>query len=650
MKAHAKNPEVGVKNVRIQDSFWSSYQQLVQNTVLPYQWRALNDRIPGAEKSHAIANFKIAAGLQSGDFYGYIFQDSDVAKYLETVAYSLSLRSNPKLEETADKLIDLLGKAQQPDGYLDTYFIIKEPIKRWTNLREAHELYCAGHLIEAAVAYQAATGKRKILDIACRWADLIDNTFGRGVGRIRGYCGHPEIELALVRLYEATGVERYLSLARYFVEERGCQPDYFAMEAKRPDAWSAWAAGDGYDPKYFQCDKTVRDQTEAKGHAVRVMYLYSAVADLARMLNDRGLKRACGRIWDDITNRKMYVTGGIGSTAQGEAFTGPYDLPNDTMYTETCAAIGLVMFAHRMLKMDADVRYADVMEKALFNGALGGISLDGTKYFYVNPLEVRPDTCEHNPSFKHVKPARQSWFGCACCPPNIARLITSIGKYAYTQSGRVVYVHLFLGNQTRLNVDGREVDLKEETDYPYAGQVKLTVGIAEKTDFTLSLRVPAWCRKFSLRVNGKRVKGTMLKKGYLPLRRSWKNGDTIELNLEMPVIRVRANSKLPHDAGKVALQRGPLVYCFEEADNGKDLHDLRIPKTTKWSFHHESKLLGGTIVLSGKALRSVEKRCEKKALYSTQTPTFKKVTARAVPYSLWGNRKTGEMRVWLNEI
>jgi len=403
VKMESKLDPLLIKNVRVKDEFWAKRLQQVREVLIPYQWEALNDRIPAVEPSHAIENFRIAAGEKEGEFYGWVFQDSDVAKWLEVVGYCLMNHSDQELERLADDVVELMANAQQPDGYLNTYFTIKEPAGRWTNLRGNHEMYCAGHMIEAAVAYYEATGKRKLLDVVCRLADHIDAAFGPEPGKRRGYPGHEEIELALVKLYRATGEERYLRLSKYFIDERGQEPHYYDIEAK---ARGDNTPGGKYDKAYSQAHLPVRKQTTAVGHAVRAMYLYSGMAAVAAETNDETLVTACKRLWNNLTKRQMYITGGIGSAVQGEAFTFDYDLPNDTAYTETCAAIGLVFWAHRMLHLDTDGEYADVMERALYNGALSGISLDGKKYFYVNPLEVWPEACEKRQDQKHVDTPR----------------------------------------------------------------------------------------------------------------------------------------------------------------------------------------------------------------------------------------------------
>ena len=377
-----------LNKVKVTDQFWHGYQELVMDTVIPYQEKILNDEIPGVEKSHALANFRIAAGLEEGEFYGMVFQDSDVAKWLEGVAYALEVRSDPELEERADKVIEIIEKAQQDDGYLNTFFTIKEPEHRWQNLQECHELYCAGHMMEAAAAYYEVTGKDRLLHVMERMAEHIGKRFGTEEGKEPGIPGHQEIELGLLRLYEVTGKENYKDLARYFIEQRGKDPDYFVKE-KEKRGWVHFDM-DVNNREYNQAHATVYEQKEAVGHSVRAVYMYTAMAELASLYKDEKLYQACCDLWENMTQKRMYITGGIGSTVDGEAFTIDYDLPNDTVYAETCASIGLVFFARKMLDNVMDGRYADVMERALYNGIISGMQLDGKRFFYVNPLETEP--------------------------------------------------------------------------------------------------------------------------------------------------------------------------------------------------------------------------------------------------------------------
>ncbi|WP_285804089.1 glycoside hydrolase family 127 protein [Alkalicoccobacillus plakortidis] len=408
----------------------------------------------GAAPSHAIKNFRIAAGEEEGEFHGFVFQDSDVAKWIEAAAYTLQERPDQQLEETCDDVIELIGRAQQPDGYLNTYYTVKEPGKRWTNLRDNHELYVGGHFIEAAVAYYEATGKRNLLEIMCRFADYVDSIFGLKQNQLRGYDGHQEIELALLKLYRVTHEERYLRLAQFFIDIRGEQPHFFDIEAKKrgeePHRWFH----NSYS--YSQSHAPVREQKTAAGHAVRAVYMYTAMADLASILDDESLKKTCKTLWNNVVQKQMYVTAGIGSAEFGESFSFNYDLPNDLAYTETCASIGLVFWAKKMMELEANGEYADVVERAIYNGTISGIQLDGTKFFYVNPLEVWPEQANHRHDYKHVKPERQPWFGCACCPPNIARLIASIGSYVYSVKDHIGFVNLYIGSETTLGVRGNK--------------------------------------------------------------------------------------------------------------------------------------------------------------------------------------------------
>lgn len=638
-----------LKKTVIKDSFWSEYQNLVRDVVLPYQKDALNDNIQGAEPSHAIKNFKIAAGLETGEFCGWVFQDSDVAKWLEAVAYSLSLTPDRELERSADEVIDIIEKAQQKDGYLDTYFIIKELEKRWTNLEECHELYCAGHMIEAGVAYFSATGKRKLLDVVCRLADLIDSVFGPEPGKMKGYCGHQEIELALVKLYRITGNERYLSLSRYFIDERGEEPYYFRLEREKREILEFWPGFSKFKREYMQTHLPVREQKTAEGHAVRVVYMCSAMADIAGETGDAELLDTCRNLWNSIVKKRMFITGGIGSAVFGEAFTFDYDLPNDTLYAESCASVGLVMFAHRMLKMEAKGEYGDVIEKALYNIILSGMALDGKSFFYVNPLEVHPEACEKNPTMGHIKPVRQKWYSCSCCPPNIARLLMSLGQYIYTAGKNSIYTHLYIGGKAEFDLDGSTVTLTQETNYPWDGNVRLKATDFAEKEFTLALRIPAWCRNYKLAVNGNVLEtGVDISMGYAKIKRIWNDGDTVELSMDMPAELIQANPKVWADAGKVAIARGPLVYCLEEVDNGSNLSAISIPLDCSFVYEEDSSLPNGAVALRTTAIKTDDKGWSDE-LYRPAVNAEKETSIKAVPYCMWCNRKPGEMTVWIRQ-
>lgn len=652
-KLSLSNP-LPLKNVRINDTFWSRYIQLVRDVVIPYQWEALNDRIPDAEPSHAIQNFRIAAGEEQGEFYGMVFQDSDVAKWLEAVGYTLATHPDPQLENLADGVIDLISRAQQEDGYLNTYFTVKEPGNRWTNLYDCHELYCAGHMMEAAVAYYEATGKRKLLEVMCRFADHIASVFGPEAEKLKGYCGHEEIELALVKLYKVTGNEKYLKLSKYFIDERGRKPYYFDIEWEKRGRISHWSKNVSGRPsknaEYNQTHLPVREQTRATGHAVRAVYLYTAMADLAAKTGDEGLLEACRTLWDNIVSKQMYITGGIGSTHHGEAFTFDYDLPNDTVYQETCASIGFIFFAQRMLQMEANGCYADALERALYNSVISGMALDGKSFFYVNPMEVWPEASEKNPGKHHVKPVRQKWYGCACCPPNIARLLSSLGEYIYTSNSNTLYTHLFIGGEAEIGFDGGSIRVKQETNYPWDGKVRVEINGGTDKEFTWGFRIPGWCRKAELRVNGETINlEGVVQNGYALLKRLWKAGDCVEFELEMPVELIQSNPKVRANAGKVAIQRGPLVYCLEETDNGANLQAVSLCIDRPMTAEFNAGKFGGMVEIHGEG-KGTDESSWNNELYRPFERKEVDIGIKAVPYCLWGNRSAGEMSVWMRFV
>ncbi|RCW56515.1 MULTISPECIES: glycoside hydrolase family 127 protein [Halanaerobium] len=639
---------VDLKRVKLISGLLAQKNKLVRKEVIPYQWQALNDELPDTEPSHAIENFRIAAGRSEGEFHGMVFQDSDVAKWLEAVAYQLTVNPDPELEKRADEVIDLIGEAQQDDGYLNTYFIVKEPEMKWKNLAECHELYCAGHLIEAAVAYYKATGKDKLLKIMQKNADLIDSIFGLEADKLKGYPGHQEIELALIKLFNVTGEERYRDLAKYFIDQRGQEPFYFEKEWEERGKVNHWPDfKQNTEREYYQAHAPVREQNAAAGHAVRALYMYSGMADTARVSGDQSLIEACRRLWSNTTKKQMYITGGTGSTVHGEAFTIDYDLPNDTAYTETCAAVALVFFAQRMLHLEKKGEYADVMERALYNGALSGMSEDGRRFFYVNPLEVKPEVAKNRNDHRHVKTVRQKWFGCACCPPNLARLLTSIGSYIYSQNEEELYVNLYSDSQAKVEFGGQEIEIIQNTNYPWEEEVEIELKAEQAAEFTLALRIPGWCRKAALQLNGKNINITEhLEDGYLRLKRSWQN-DKLKLILKMPVEKVYANPEIKEDLNKAALQRGPIVYTFEEVDNGKNLAALTFAREAKLKAEFEKDLLGGVTTIKTRA-KKVDSLGWEGDLYSTQKPGSREVEVKAVPYYSWNNRGEGEMAVWLN--
>ena len=619
------------------DGFIGKYQKLVRDVVLPYQYSVLNDEAPDTEKSHVVRNFinagRAVRGEDVGDgFYGMVFQDSDAAKWIEAAAYSLSLFPDRKLEETVDKLIDIIADAQEPDGYLNTYYTIKDKEKRWTNLHEGHELYCSGHMMEAACAYYEATGKDKLLLVMQKNAEHIyDHFITKGHA---GFPGHPEVELALLKMYRLLDNKHCLELAEHFINTRGCDPQFYEKE-KEARGWSVWN-GNPADTDYSQASKPVRSQSDATGHAVRAVYLYTAMADLAASTDDEELLAACRRLWESITKRQMYLTGGIGSTVHGEAFSVDYDLPNDTAYAETCASIGLLFFASRMLENEVLGEYGDVCERAFYNTVLAGMQLDGRRFFYVNPLEVIPGISGVSPTHRHDLPVRPKWYACACCPPNAARLISSFGKYAYGENADTAFCHLFAAGEISL-ANGMKFTC--ETKYPY----DFTIYYKIEKGGRLAIRIPAWSRTFKVCINENDT-DVLPDKGYLYLDVS--DGDTICLTLDDTPQFQYASSKIPALSGKTALCRGPLVYCFEGIDNADDVLSLSLKRGGNLNVSaYDENLLNGIVTISADALR----REASDTLYSSDVPDEKPCQAVAVPYYTWGNRGENQMRVWMNE-
>lgn len=622
---------IPLKDIQIQDRFWKERLDLVRKEIIPYQWEAMNDRVPNAEPSHCIENYRIAAGQAQGSFYGEVFQDSDLAKWLEAVAYVLSFQPDPKLEKLADEAIELVCAAQQSDGYLNTFFTIKEPDQRWRNLREGHELYCAGHMMEAAVAYFEATGKRRLLDAMMRFADLICNTFGPEEGKIHAYPGHEEVELALFRMYRATGVRRYLELSAYFINCRGTGENYFRKENDRPGYLPIWGSMDtNSDMSYYQAHQPVREQKQAAGHAVRAMYLYSAMADLAGELKDEGLLNACKTLWNDVTERQMYVTGGVGASGILERFTTDYDLSNEMAYAESCASVGLMLFGLRMNRVTRQAKYFDPVERALYNTVLASVALDGKSFFYVNPLEVWPKACMPYTSKEHVKPVRQPWFSCACCPPNVARTFASLGQYIWAQDSQRVYLNLFISSTVKAK---NGAILKLETEFPLENVLKIT----SDQVLELAVRIPGYGKNFRANVSYRKENGY----GVFELEA----GKELEIQFDAPACFIRANPEVRACSGKVCIQRGPVVYCLEEIDNGSNLSALSVD-TAVSPGERESDIPGGLMITaSGKRRRA----WTDDKLYGEFPSQYEETVLQAVPYAFWGNREKGEMTVWIRE-
>jgi DUF1680 family protein len=620
--------------VTFDDRLWTARQRVVRERTVPFLYGQM-EKIGTIE---ALDVTKPPGPLafpyrKNGTSTSVMYWDSDIAKWIETASYTLATHPDPALEALIDDVVARIAKAQEPDGYFNSFFQRREPARKWTNLRDWHELYCAGHLIEGAVAHARATGKDNLLSILLRYVDHIARRFGAGPGQQRGYCGHPEIELALVKLYRLTGEARHLDLASYFVDERGRQPHYFDQEA--------WARG--VDPKDYwhenythnQSHVPARDLDRVTGHAVRAMYFYSGMADLAAERNDAALLAACRRLWADLTTKRMYVTGGLGPAESNEGFTTEYDLPNETAYAETCAAVGLVFWAHRMALLEGDGRYADVMELALYNGALSGLSLDGERYFYENPLASRGS---HH---------RWTWHRCPCCPPNIARLIASLGGYVYSTAPGEAAVHLYAAGRGRFEIDGAPVTITQTTDYPWDGAIALAVDPEKPARFTLALRLPGWCRDARLAVNGAAVAlSSAAVRGYARITREWRAGDRITLDLAMPPERLHAHPEVRADQGRVALKRGPIVYCLEAADHAAPLPRLVLPRDAAIAARFEPDLLGGVATLSAPA-RALQPPDH--ALYRAAPVPTAPTAIKAVPYHVWDHREPGEMLVWVPE-
>lgn len=663
------NRPIDLKQFEMADGFWKDEMELVRKEVIPYQWEILNDRVPEAAPSFCMRNFRIAGQITKNKkelgaayeepvytfrgfealpedpqhledkFYGFVFQDSDFSKWIEAVAYSLTNHPDPELEKTADEAIDIVCAAQQENGYLDTYYIINGMDKIFTNLKDHHELYCFGHLTEGAVAYYQATGKRKLLDAAIRFADFIDSYFGPEEGKCKGYPGHEIAEMALVRLYEVTGEARYLNLARYFVDERGRKPYYWDNEehAERRNQ------EEGYS--YYQSHRPVRDQDEAVGHAVRAVYLYSGMTDVAKLTEDETLWEACKTLWHSTVREKMYITGGIGATHIGESFSFPFDLPNDTVYAETCASIALMFWARRMLEKEVKAEYADVMERALYNTVLAGMALDGKSFYYVNPLEVLPKACHEDERKFHVKPVRQKWFGCACCPPNLARVISSVPTYAYAENDDTLYMHLHMGGRITKKLGEQEAVFEVESGFPWNGSVQIKYVGTQAASMNLAVRIPGWCDHYT--AEGTQNLEKSEENGYLYLKGSWQPGSVITLDFPMVPQFYRADERVRETIGKTAVMMGPVVYCAEEADNGADLYLLRLcPEggITKETVEIEQNSFPALRV---KAQRQVE-NVRPNGLYQIYTPEqYEETEVKLIPYFAWANRGENEMMVWM---
>lgn len=634
----ANQCKVDYRSLDITDSLFSHYVDMIADRVIPYQWEILNDRVEGATRSHCLQNFKIAAKQSQGSFYGQVFQDSDVYKWLEALSYCLQRGKALQFVPIADQVVDLIEAAQQPDGYLHTYHIINGLGNRWTNLVEAHELYCAGYLIEAAIAYHEATGKDRLLRVAIRFADLICATFGPGENQMHGYPGHEEIELALIRLYRHTKKQHYLDCARYFLDTRGSEPNYFAAEIAKRKGESLYAEFKDYDLAYAQAHQRPVDQRSAQGHAVRALYLYCAMADLAQEEGDQSYRVACEALWESIEQRRMYITGAVGSSGHLERFTTDYDLPNDRGYGESCASVALMMLGRRMGNLTGMARYHDAVERALFNTVLGGIAADGLHYFYVNPLEVWPEACLPHTSMAHVMPVRRQWFDVACCPTNIARTLANLGSYIFESRSHSVVVNQLISSEVAVHAECGQMHLHMEVHNPNRSSLSL---LCDK-DLLVELRLP-WYANYPACSEAGVKREVIVKNGYIQLHLH--AGRQVDLQLHVQPQWMSANPLVRADQHRVALQYGPFVYCLEEVDNTRNLASYSVDITRQPTEKGMVEGLPGSLpVLVYDAW---------KADGDEQGPLYRKAAniqnhrkVQAIPYCLWGNREKGEMLVF----
>jgi len=619
----------------IADGFWAPRIETNRTVTIQHN-------LQSCERTGRIHNFSVAAGLAEGAFQGVFgFDDTDVYKVIEGAAYTLELQSDPALARQLDDVIAKVAAAQESDGYLYTVGQIgktaEKPIccvseSRWSDLRSGHELYNAGHLFEAAVAHFQATGKRNLLDVATRYADLLTQVFGPE--KNPGVPGHQEVEIGLVKLYRVTGNAEYLKLARFFLDQRG-----------RAEAYELYGA-------YNQDHEPIVDQSTAVGHAVRAAYMYSGMADVAALTGAEGYVEAIDRIWSDVVSSKLYITGGIGAEHEGEAMGDQFHLPNRTAYAETCAAIANAMWNYRLFRLHGDARYIDVIERTAYNAILSSVALSGDQFFYVNPLASDGKFAFNADS----STGRRPWFRCSCCPPNVARFLASFGSYIYAQSDDGLYVNLFVGGRTQVELAGRSVELRQTTNYPWAGDVSIAVEPEAEMEFALRVRVPGWAREkpvpsdlyryeddagrpYTLSVNGQPTKVELVR-GYAVLQRRWKAGDSVQLSLPMPVRRVVSDERVAANRGRVALERGPIVYAVESIDNGGNVFNIVLPDDAALTAEHRGDLLGGITVITGRAL----------GLYpgaDGRSVATREQELTAVPYNVWSNRGEDEMAVWL---
>ena len=642
MESNLESPDL--RHIHITDKLFGEYVKKVSDVMIPHLWKILNDTLEDAEPTYCIRNFRIAAGEIKGKRQGVVFQDTDLYKWLEMAAYAIAGGQGKKYEELADEAIELIGRAQEEDGYLNTYFTVNAPERKWKNLAEGHELYTAGHMIEAAVAYYGATGKERILRIAEKNADLICSLFGAEKGKIHGYPGHEEIELALVKLFRVTGEKKYLNTARYFIEERGKEPNYLAQEIAGRQEPEFFAELKNCDLAYYQADMPVREQTEAAGHAVRVMYLCAAMADIAKECGDEELLAACIRIWESATKRRMYITGGVGSSGFRECFTTDFDLPNATNYSETCASVGLMMVGKRLALATGDAAFYDVVERALYNTVLAGINIRGDRYFYVNPLEVVPQFCTKHTYMDHVKCERQKWYSVACCPPNVGRTLASLGQYIYTKEKDSVSINLFISSDMETRLQQGDVRVEMESELLQNGRVQIKA--VTENGGVLKIRIPKYAESWELgNVCPENGIGIKMNGGYLVLELP-AGAVGLTLRFAFSPHWICANPEVKEDNGKTALVRGPMVYCLEEIDNGRLLSQIYVDADTALKeMPPMENLVGEVPTLTYRGLR-VKNVVADGGLYGRLAYETEEVICQAIPYCMWNNRGKGEMLVW----
>jgi len=613
---HARWRTLPIGAISLLEGFWSQKQNTNRQVSLRHTFQML-------EQSGNWNNLKLAAGFGEGEYRGRVFMDANVYNWLEGVSLDLANFRDPELERMAGQAIDLLAAAQLEDGYLNSYYQVAEPGKRWTDLDYGHELYCAGYLLEAAVAHHRATGETKLLDIARRFADHVATVFGPG--KRGGACGHPEIEMALVELYRETGEARYLHLASFFVDQRG-------RGKMRGMGW--------YGPEYHQDRVPVREASVVEGHAVRQLYLTAGMTDLYLETGEEALFEAVTRLWRDMTSKKVYIIGGFGARFEGESFGEAYELPSDRCYCETCATIASMMWNWRMLLTTGEARYGDLLERSLYNGFLSGVSLDGQRYFYFNPLMSQGGI------------ERLEWYDVACCPPNLMRQIAMIGHYVATVDEMGLQIHQYASAKIEAELEtGRPVVVRMETDYPWDGRVKLTIEETDGSAWRLALRVPGWCEGASLRINGQAAGVPAIGGTYATVERSWQRGDVIDIDLPIVPRLTQPNPRIDATRGSLAIERGPLVYCLEEADQalGLNLLDVRIDPEAPLRATWREDLLGGVIAVEAQGA-VVDMSAWQDRLYRpmrSESLPQQAVKLTAVPYYAWANRGPGAMRVWI---